>query len=136
MKLHSRFLDASDYSILVNWWAWNRFPSPPKEMLPNMGLGGMMVVDENGNNICAGFLYNTDSALSWIEFIVASPDIKDREIRRKGLVFLIESLTNEARERGYLAVFASIKVESLIQRYIEAGYSADGKKSTELVIRL
>jgi len=134
--MEARRLVESDYEVLVEYWKWSRFPPPPKEMLPNMGLGGMMVADENGNNICAGFLYNTDSALAWIEFIVANPQIKDREIRRKGLVFLIESLTNEARELGYLAVFASIKVESLIQRYIEAGYSADGKKSTELVIRL
>jgi len=134
--MEARRLVESDYEVLVEYWKWSRFPPPPKEMLPNMGLGGMMVADENGNNICAGFLYNTDSALAWIEFIVANPQIKDREIRRKGLVFLIESLTNEARELGYFAVFASIKVESLIQRYIEAGYSADGKKSTELVIRL
>lgn len=134
--MEARNLVESDYEVLVGYWTWNRFPPPPKEVLPNNALGGIMVIDEQGNNLCAGFLYNTDSALAWIEFIVASPHIKDRDIRRKSQVFLIESLTNEARERGYLAVFASIKVESLIQRYIEAGYSADGLKATELVIRL
>jgi len=134
--MEARNLTESDYEVLSEWWKWNRFPIPPKEVLPNMGLGGIMINDGLGNNICSGFIYNTDSKLAWIEFIVASPHIKDRDIRRKGQVFLIESLTNEARERGYLAVFASIKVESLIQRYIEAGYSADGLKATELVIRL
>lgn len=134
--MEARNLIESDYDILSEWWKWNRFPIPPKGILPNMGLGGKMVVDELGNNICSAFLYNTDSALAWIEFVVASPHIKDREIRRKSQVFLIESLTNEARERGYLAVFASIKSESLIQRYIEAGYYADGLKTTELIIRL
>lgn len=134
--MEARNLVESDYDILSEWWKWNRFPIPPKGILPNMGLGGKMVVDELGNNICSAFLYNTDSALAWIEFVVASPHIKDREIRRKSQVLLIESLTNEARERGYLAVFASIKSESLIQRYIEAGYSADSLKTTELIIRL
>ncbi len=134
--MEARRLTEEDYKVLVGFWKYNRFPPPPKEILPNNALGGKMVVDEQGNNLCAGFLYNTDSALAWIEFVVASPHIKNREIRRKSQVFLIESLTNEARERGYLAVFASIKSESLIQRYIEAGYSADGLKTTELIIRL
>jgi hypothetical protein len=134
--MEARNLVESDYDILSEWWKWNRFPIPPKEVLPNGALGGKMVVDELGNNICSAFLYNTDSALAWIEFCVSSPYIRDRKIRKEARVFLIKELTNEARERGYLAVFASIKSESLIQDYIEAGYSADGLKTTELIIRL
>ena len=134
--LKIRKLTKTDYKILNDWWRFWKFPPPPKEVLPNMGLGGKMVVDELGNNICSAFLYNTDSALAWIEFCVSSPYIRDRKIRKEARVFLIKELTNEARERGYLAVFASIKSESLIQDYIEAGYSADGLKATELIIRL
>jgi hypothetical protein len=134
--MKARNLIESDYEDLVEYWKWNRFPPPPKEVLPNNAKGGMMVVDEFGNNICGGFFYETNSVLGWIEFIVASPLIKDRKVRKEGQVFLIKSLCEKARKKGYLAIFASIKVESLIQRYIEAGFSKDDLKSTELIIRL
>ena len=132
----ARNLVESDYEDLVEYWKYNRFPPPPKEVLPNNAKGGMMVVDEFGNNICAGFLYETNSSLAWCEFIVASPLIKDRKIRKEGQVFLIKSLCDKARKKGYLAVFASIKHDALIERYIEAGFSKDDLKSTELIIKL
>lgn len=134
--MKARNLVESDYEDLVEYWKWNRFPPPPKEMLPNNALSGMMVVDEFGNNICGGFLYETNSGIAWCEFIVASPLIKDRKVRKEGQVFLIKALCEKARKKGYLAVFSSIKYDALIERYIEAGFSKDNLKSTELIIRL
>ena len=136
MKLQVNLIEEGDYSKFCEWWKWNRFPVPPREYLPNNGLGGLKITNENGIDICAGYLYETNSSLAWIEFIVASPEIKDKEVRKEALTDLIRYLTVYAQQKGFKGVFASIKSQSLIDKYIEVGYSASLPVHTELTIKL
>jgi hypothetical protein len=129
-------LQEEDYNKFVNWWIFMRFPVPPKESLPNNGLGGIKLTDENGIDCCVGYLFETNSNLAWLEFIVANPNIKDNDIRHKMLVELIATLTLQARNKGFKAVFASISNENLIKKYLEVGYIASKIKTTELIINL
>ena len=38
-----RFLTSDDYETLSSWWKDWRWTAPPKDMLPENGLGGVMV---------------------------------------------------------------------------------------------
>ncbi len=125
-----------DYEILCTFWnAW-AFSIPPKNCLPNNGLGGIKIIDANGTIVCAGFLYETNSGIAWLEFIISNPSVRDRTVRNDALILLISLLTIEAEEKGFSAVFASITSKSLIEKYEQVGYKKNPISSTELIISL
>ncbi len=136
MKLQVNLIEEGDYEKFCEWWAYSRFPAPPKEYLPNHGFGGLKITDENGIDVCAGFLFETNSSLAWLEFIVASPEIRDKEVRKEALTDLIRYLTVHAQQKGFKSVFASLTSKSLIEKYIEVGYTASLPNHTELTIKL
>jgi hypothetical protein len=136
MEMNFLPLQESDYKTLCKFWKWWKFSIPPKNCLPNNGLGGIKIVDNTGAIICAGFLYETNSGIAWLEFIVSNPYIKDKKLRHDAQIQLIALLTVEAEEKGFTAVFASITHKSLIEKYIEIGYTPNPIPSTELVMAL
>lgn len=136
MNFTTRNLTEYDYNVLVNWWKFWRFTPPPQSILPNNGLGGIMIVDEYGYYSCAGFLYETNSKIAWIEYIVSNPNEKDKKTRNESLKYLILELTSIAEEKGYIATFSSIKNENLINKYIECGYVPSLGKCTELTFKI
>ena len=88
MEFNIRKLNPSDYEdVLVKWWKdWN-FEPPSKSFLPDQGEGGLMVLF-NDKPVCAGFIYFTNSKVSWIEWIIS--DKKDM----KQLFLLMKWLNN------------------------------------------
>jgi hypothetical protein len=134
MELDFLPLQEADYGKLCKFWKWWKFSIPPRNCLPNNGLGGIKIVDKTGEIICAGFLYETNSAIAWLEFIVVNPFIKDKKLRYDAQIQLISLLTVEAEEKGFSAVFASITHKNLIEKYVEVGYTPNPIPSTELVI--
>ena len=90
-NLEYRQLTENDYSdFLVKWWKDNRFPVPPIDFLPNNGKDGIVVINKDTNEkICAGFIYITNSEVAWLEFPVANFEIKNRELRKQAIEFLI-----------------------------------------------
>ena len=128
-----RLLTEGDYDTLLKWWRFWRFPAPPREFLPNNGCGGVMV-SKDGVDICAGFLYITNSKFSWLEYIVSNH--KYRENRAEAIQFLIEELTHLAKAKGCGAVFTSVKNENLIKHYESCGYTKGLNNTYEMVIKL
>lgn len=113
-----------DYETLLKWWKDNRFPAPPIDSLPNSGEGGFIVFQDD-IPVCAGFLYDTNSNLCWIEFIVANFEVKDKKLRKEALVFLINTLCEAAKRWNKKAVFTSVKNVGLIDRYKDCGFIGD-----------
>lgn len=125
----SRILIDDDYSTLVDWWKQFRFPPVAQEMLPNNGLGGI-IVSKDGIDICAGFLYTTNSKLAWIEFIVSNFEYKSPD-RKDAIKHLINDLCAIAKDLGFKAVFTSVKNQSLIKHFEHNGFIQS--KATEMV---
>jgi hypothetical protein len=123
----------SDYEQLKGWWEFWKFPSPPIDALPKYDeeLTTGLMVSINDVNVCAGFLYETNSTICWLEFIVANPNVS-KEDRGNCLDRLIEEFTIEAKKYGFNTIFSSIKNESLLNRYIKAGYKIGTKNTNEL----
>lgn len=139
MKLKVNLIEDGDYEKFCEWWKWNRFPAPPKDCLPNGGFGGLKITGEDGIDICAGFLFETNSGIAWLEFVVSNYEVKNKEIRKEALTDLIRYLTVFAEQKGFKAVFTSlnsIKSKGLIEKHLEIGYSASLPVHTELTIRL
>ena len=72
MGLTIRPLIDEDYdTILVEWWKDWSWESPTKDFLPENGSGGLMVMD-NDIPVCAGFMYTTNSAVAWVDWIISN----------------------------------------------------------------
>ena len=129
-----RIAKYSDYEMLQEWWKFWRFPSPPIITLPQEDDDNFsgVIAYENNKYIACGFLYKTNSALCWIEYIVANPNTTSEE-RDLGIKTVIEVLSNIAKELGYEAIFSSIKNENLINKYKELGFIEGSKGTTEMI---
>lgn len=128
-----RYLKESDYDdILVGWWKQWRWTSPAKDMLPQNGAGGIMV-SKDGEDICAGFVYFTNSKTAWIEYIISNPNYKSREDRKNALNMLINVLSIYVEQEGYKYIYTSLKNKHLIDRYAECGFLSGDKNCQEMI---
>tara|TARA_R100000988_G_scaffold103473_1_gene82962 strand:+ start:4711 stop:5112 length:402 start_codon:yes stop_codon:yes gene_type:complete len=130
MEFNIRKLNPSDYEdVLVKWWKeWN-FEPPSKSFLPDQGEGGLMVL-LNEKPVCAGFIYFTNSKVSWIEWIIS--DKKHRVKRKECLKMLIENLTSVSKKNGMEYIFANNNNRFLIDTYLNLDFKK-GNISTELI---
>jgi hypothetical protein len=116
-----RLLTEEDYPLIFKWWSENRFPAIPQDCLPGNGTGGIMVGKE-GKNICAGFVYFTNSKIAWIEFLVADFHYREDD-RAEAIQFLLDGLCGIAERQGFKVVFSSVKHKNLIQKYEACGFA-------------
>ena len=130
-----RKLNSTDYDeILKPWWrAWRKSP-PPKDMLPDNGEGGFMVYDGE-TPVCAGYMFNTNSSMVWIEFIVSNIDYKDRERRTTCLSLLDSTITSLARKLGKKYVYSLLKGDnkSLLGISVSQGYRYNAERYNEMI---
>lgn len=136
MELIINAIEETDYEKFVEWGKFFKFPYPPKNMLPLNALGGLKITNKEGLDVCAGYLYETNSDIAWLEWIISNPNIKDKKQRKEALTELIYYLTLHAEQKGYKAVFSSIKHKGLIEKYKQNGYSESKISSKEMIINL
>lgn len=137
MELTIRPLNDTDYQdILVGWWNdWGMSPIP-KDFLPDNGEGGIIVYD-NEEPICAGFIYNTNSKIAWVDWIVSSKTYRKKPHRNDAIKLLLATLTEIASRSGYVYSYALVKNSSnLIKSYVDLGYTKSCVYTSELIKKL
>jgi hypothetical protein len=128
-----RLLNDTDYEdILVGWWKDWRWTAPSKDFLPSVGL---IVYDED-IPVCAGYIYTTNSAVAWVDWIISNFNYKDKENRKQALKLLVDTLTNVNRDSGFKYCYALIKNKSLINTYKELGYTQADSYTSEMIKKL
>ena len=130
--MESRYLQDGDYEcILTGWWNdWN-WMAPPKDSLPEDGLGGVMI-HKGDVNVCAGFLYGTNSKTAWCEYVISNKEYKGND-RSDAIRLLITILSKIAKDRGYKYIFTSVKHPGLINHYKNCGYIESSKGCQEMI---
>ena len=76
-----RQITVDDYPHLIKWWKkYEKFGIlvPKATLLPNKGLGGF-VVEKNGVAIASCFLYFTNSAFGYVDYLIADPDYREED---------------------------------------------------------
>jgi len=134
MEFSVRLLNENDYDTLCGWWKKFRWTPPPRDFLPDNGKCGLMVSKE-GVNIVAGFIYFTNSAIAWCEFIVSNFDYKDKD-RKEAIKILIHELNEFARAKGFKYVYTVVKNKNLENSYLEMGFTNGSVKVNEMVMVL
>jgi hypothetical protein len=133
MELTIRNLNESDYhNILVDWWIQWSWEPPKRNFLPDNGTGGIIVYDGE-TPVCAGFLYVTNSDVSWVDWIISNKEYKMKDKRREAIILLISSLTNIAKNSGASYAYALIKNNSLIKTYEDLGYVKGDTYTSEII---
>ncbi len=129
--MNTRTLTESDWETLSDWWkAWN-WPVMAKDMLPDNGTGGIMVENE-GENIVAGFLYWSNSKLVWLDWIISNPKVS-RDIRQEAIKKLILTAEHMTKEAGSKYMMSISRSNSLLKTHEQMGWSVDKKPSHEMI---
>jgi hypothetical protein len=120
--LRARNLTEEDYDdILVGWWADWKWTAPSRDFLPDNATCGILVLDDD-IPVCAGFLYLTNSKVTWVDWIISNKEYRKKPERNNAIKYLVETLTEVSRELGKKYCYALIKNQSLIETYKELGY--------------
>lgn len=127
-----RMFEEGDHKQLTRWWSAWGWPPLPLEALPKNGL---IISNFKGESVCMGFLYLTDSSISWLEWITANPGIKGKE-RAEGIAHLIYELKDLSKACGRNLVFSSMdanKTPGLIKKMQEMKFKIDSEGMTNLM---
>ena len=136
MALNTRLLTPTDYdTILVGWWTDWGWVAPPQDFLPENGLSGIIVLDDD-TPVCAGFFYTTNSSVAWVDWIISNKEYKKKPQRKEALELLIQILTESCKILGFTYVYALIKHPSLINVYESIGYTEGYTYNKEMIIKL
>ena len=136
MIFNVRVLNEEDYdTILLDWWkSWN-WDAPQKDFLPDNGKGGIMILDGD-TPICAGFIYVTNSSVSWIDWIISSKTYRKSPQRTDAIYLLIDTLTNLAKKNGSKYCYALLKHKGLIETYKKLGYISGDSYTQEMIKKI
>lgn len=103
----------------------------PLSQLSTRGI----VVEENGQKFCAGWVYVTDSKLGWLEWVVTNPESSIKR-RKAGLEALVAEALKLATALGIENLFASVSNKNLIKLYLSQGFIKGDTGMTNLIARL
>ena len=129
--MNTRTLTESDWETLSDWWKAWKWPVMAKDMLPDNGTGGIMVENE-GENIVAGFLYWSNSKLVWLDWIISNPKVS-RDIRQEAIKKLILTAEHMTKKAGSKYMMSISRSNSLLKTHEQMGWNVDKTPSHEMV---
>lgn len=106
-----------DYEQMGSWHVSWKWPVLPKEMLSKRGY----IVSRGNVDLYSCFLYETDSALSWIEWFVGNKKTT-KDQRKDAKKFLINHVAEEAKSLGFKALYTSVKESVLLNDLKDCGF--------------
>lgn len=116
------------YEEICRWWCFHDWTPIPRSHLSTIGF----VVLIDNTLASAGWLYLTNSAFSWMEFIIANPDVR-KEARSYALSALIDEIKTASKARGFKSIYMSAENNSLIERLKRHGFEVSEKGMTNLI---
>jgi hypothetical protein len=135
MEFNARKLREEDYdNTLKGWWTDWGGEIPPRSSLAENGVGGVMV-SKGDTDICAGYLYQTNSDIAFCEFVVSNYNYREKD-RGQAIEFLIETISQLAKIMGARVMWATVFNKSLVQKYKNTGYIQTQDRCIELVKHL
>lgn len=135
MGFSVRYLNENDYDVLCGWWKSWRWTAPQRDFLPENGTGGLMV-SVDGVDVVAGFVYFTNSAICWSEFIISNFEYKDKEKRKEAMKILIHEINTIAVSKEFKYIYTVVKNKNLEAIYKEMGFLNGSTKVNEMVMIL
>lgn len=122
-----RYYTTDDHEMVAGWWrAWN-WPVIPPESLPQTGV----IISNGGVDVCAAWLYRTDSCCSCMGLFISNKDAP--KAARKGCVdYLIRVISEISRQLGFTAILATVTRQSLVKALERNGFGHKEQNVTNL----
>ena len=128
-ELIPRHLEESDWETLQEWWNyWPGVQAPPRDSLPNNGTGGIMI-EENGVPIITCFIYQTNSSMVMLEWLISNPNYRGKKRRDRALEALIVSSEAVIKNMGYKTIFTMLRNQKIINLRKKFGWKIEPKPS-------
>ena len=115
-----RRIKESDFNMLGQWWLDHEQDIPDPKILPHDGTGGF-IVNIDGTDVVAGYLYFTNASIAYIDFLISNKKYKGKD-KHKAIVYAIDFMVNLALKRGCQFVWATSKISGVINKCKELGY--------------
>ena len=132
MELKARKIKADDWDMLSDWWKGHNWPVPARDSLPENGSGGI-IIEENNKPTIAGFIYQTNSSVAWVDWIISNKEYRKKPQRENAIGLLIETLTGTCKNLGSKYCYALIKHRGLIETYKQLGYIEADSYTQEMI---
>lgn len=126
-----QFEPSRDYEDVCEWWKAHDWDAQPLEALSTLGF----IAEKGGQKIAAVWLYISNSAISYLEFMVTNPKAPLRA-RRDGIREVGIAGLMSAKACGAKLVFSSLKSRGLIREYERLGFSKGDPGMTNLIARV
>ena len=119
-KYNARPIEVEDYTTLMEWWnSYDGIEIPDSSILPNDGLGGF-VMEKEGKMVAAAYVYLTNSAVGYIDFLISNPNYKGRD-RYDIIAKLILVCSESAVAKGCKLVWAMTTYDGVVKRCRDLG---------------
>lgn len=99
-----KFDKEKDYKEICEWFRKRNINSPSIDMLSDSGV----IVD----NVACGFLYLTDSSLSFIDFYISNP-LSSKQKRSQALELITTNLIMWAKETGASHIMCNSQIRTI-----------------------
>lgn len=113
-----RYYQPDDHKMVAGWWEQWGWPVLPPESLPETGF----IISNDGHDVCAAWLYRTDSNIGWLEWYITNKKAP-KQARAGSLEYLLEVGSSIARSMGFRVLFSGVNHQSLIRKLEQAGFS-------------
>ena len=90
------------------------------------------MVHKDGVDICAGFIYTTNSKVALTEFVISDKEYKDSD-RGEAIQFLIDCILVMVQDMGYKYAHVILKNKSLLNKYKTSGYIVSDDNVIEMI---
>lgn len=113
------------YSIICKWWDAHKWPRVPLASLSKDGIMSLV----NGNMVCVGWLYKTNSNIAWLGFPTVNPYV-DRTLRALGIDACLAELGKLGSNYN---IIANVSNKSLIKRLEKLDFIKTDENITHLM---
>jgi len=124
-------LNEPDYHLVIKWLTSWKFEALPRNMLSEYGA----IVSKDGVDLCSGWLYQSDSKIAWIEWVVINKEAP-KNLRNGCVDFLYDTLFSKAKELGFDVVMSFVK-HGMFKDKLETkyGFKPCGDNNMELMFK-
>jgi hypothetical protein len=103
-------INEDDYLVVCNMMSEWGMPQIHRRMLSEYGA----IISRNGVDICSGWLYQSDSKIAWIEWVIMSKKAP-KELRKGAIEFMYNILFETAKKLHYEVIMCAVKNNFLIE---------------------
>lgn len=121
-----------DYPAICEWW--NGHPDWQPVPLDHLSQYGF-VAEQNGEKLAAVWVYLSDNAFAWMEFMVTNPKARTTQ-RVAAIGKVVDHALLFAHQKGARSVFTASNNDGLGRLYQKHGFIETEKKVTHYIARL